>query len=1046
MKKAIIIFILALTCIMGYAQVIDPVLEKEMGQRKNDEKIDVFVIMKQQYYREQLSRRADYYTTRAARREFVVNELKQFTEASQYNIRQSLAKMEKNGMVTEPRVLWMANALYFSATKQAIFDLAKRKDVEVIGFDERMFMLPEEEKPRQVEGNRDITPNVIHVNANQVWDMGYTGQGVVVAVLDAGVKYDHLDFKGHLWDGGEAFPKHGWDIDGNDNDPMDYEGHGTHCAGTLCGDGGGGRQTGMAPDAILMCVKVLDDEGFGAITTSCAGIEFAAEHGADIFSMSLGWRNESVANRELARNTCSAALDAGMIGAIAAGNEGHRQDTYSIPNNVRLPGSCPPPYLDPVQQVNPGALSCVVCVGNIDYTNAPSPSTSQGPVSWSNTSFADYPYAAGSNTQFGLIRPDVCAPGVNIISADYRTISGYMLDSGTSMSTPCVAGCMALMLSKNPELTPADLCRILEETAVPLAGGKSNIFGFGCVDALAAVNAVPENVLSLASYTIHDNQGNNDQQLNADESVTMDLELRCGSNALNNAVLNITCGSEFVTITNGSLVLPDFEAGQTHSVTGFSFSVDEAAPVGQKLTFHAEVLVDGASVGHLAFALAVRGNDLVYEGASIVNDNNANGILEPGETADLRIFVNNFGNETAHSVTGTLTSASDYISINDVDVFIGDVGVHDCVYADFSVTLSANASNPFPIPCTLNLMGAESQANEFTFNLFTITATAEPEGAGTVTGIGTFGSGMEVRLSTIPNDNYAFMRWKIGNEFLSYTDFSISVSENANYVAEFGEVGHVVSVGQAAAARAYLPTCSYYNYNLTQQIYTAEEIGSACEITSVAFFNVGTSMTRRVRLYLKHTEKESFQDGYDWETITSGDLFFEGNVTFASCNWTTINFRRAFAYDGIHNLVLTVDDNTGSYTSGLQCRATIVDCSQALFIYSDNVNFNPYNTSETNSFCKHEKNQVLFGITSDKIEENATETETGSFCYVKDKLLFVNKASDKAQLNVIDVMGRTVKSVELTDNSCSVADLPAGIYVVRLSQAQGQTTQKIVIE
>ena len=491
MKRIATLILLTLICVMGYAQTIDMALEKEMGQRLDDEKINVFVIMKQQYDQEKLSRRADGFTTRAERREFVVNELKQFAEASQYDIRQSLAEMEGNDMVSASRVLWMANAICFSANKQAIYTLARRKDVETIGFDKRVLMVPEDEAPRPAETTRDITPNVTQVKADQVWNMGYSGQGIVVAVIDGGVNYNHLDLKNHLWDGGEAFPNHGWDFEGNDDDPMDYDGHGTHCSGTVCGDGSAGRQTGMAPDATLMCLKVLDEEGYGLITNACAAVQFATEHGADIFSMSLGWWDQSAADVTLTRNTCVAAMNAGVIGAVAAGNEGNKLNTYPIPNNVRLPGSCPPPYMDPVQQANPGGLSCVVCVGNVDNMDVANPTTSQGPVTWANTSFADYPYVVGSSTQFGLIRPDVCGPGTEIVSADYLNTSGYGTKTGTSMATPCVAGCMALMLSKNPNLTPSDICRILEETAVPLAEGKSNIYGFGRVNALAAVNAVP---------------------------------------------------------------------------------------------------------------------------------------------------------------------------------------------------------------------------------------------------------------------------------------------------------------------------------------------------------------------------------------------------------------------------------------------------------------------------------------------------------------------------------------------------------------------------
>ena len=159
---------------------------------------------------------------------------------------------------------------------------------------------------------------------------------------------------------------------------------------------------------------------------------------------------------------------------------------YPIPDNVRVPASCPPPYLDSDQSANPGALSCVLAIGAVDYNDAAADFTSQGPVTWQDTPFGDYPYNPG----IGLIRPDVCAPGVNIKSLDYENINGYTLMDGTSQATPCVGGIIALMLQKNPNLMPAEICRILEETSVKLTPNKSNITGVGRVDALAAVNAV----------------------------------------------------------------------------------------------------------------------------------------------------------------------------------------------------------------------------------------------------------------------------------------------------------------------------------------------------------------------------------------------------------------------------------------------------------------------------------------------------------------------------------------------------------------------------
>ena len=489
MKRIVLISILLSACMMGFAQgCLDPLLSQEMNRRSDNERIEVVVLMKAQYDRSQLSRRADFIPTKAERRDFVVKELKAFAEVSQHDLKRVLSEMESHGMVSSVRSLWSANTLYFEATKLAILDLAERTDIETITLNTQHQWIAEGETPKPASDTRETTPNITKVKADQVWELGYTGAGVVVAVVDSGVNYNHLDLADHLWDGGEEFPHHGYDIVNDDNDPMDDKGHGTHCAGTVLGDGTAGSLTGMAPEATLMCVKSIRGDGFGGAVNIAGGMEWSVEHGCDLISMSLGMVGAGVADKEILRRTCESILDAGIVALVCAGNEGINilQMMYPIPNNVRVPASCPPPYLDPDQMANPGPLSCVVAVGAVNYNDAAADFTSQGPVTWQDTEFGDYAYNPG----IGLIRPDVCAPGVGIKSLDYENTSGYTNMDGTSQATPCVAGIVALMLQKNPELTPAEICRILEETSVKLTPTKSNVTGVGRVDALAAVNAV----------------------------------------------------------------------------------------------------------------------------------------------------------------------------------------------------------------------------------------------------------------------------------------------------------------------------------------------------------------------------------------------------------------------------------------------------------------------------------------------------------------------------------------------------------------------------
>ena len=489
MKKHLLTLILVFCAFLINAQNIDNQLLDEMNRRADDDEIEVVVVMNDRYDRTLLNQKTDAFATRAERRDFVAKEMKAFAEKSQKNL---VDYLENTAKINNVSSLHFANVLYFSATKAVIMEIANRDDVEIIGFNKKQNLIPECRDDvhiiSTIDDTHEITPNVLQVNADQVWAQGYTGAGVIVAVVDSGVNYEHADVADHLWDGGDEFPHHGYDIVNNDDDPMDDKGHGTHVAGIVCGDGTSGTQTGVAPDATLMCVKTTAADGFGGAVNIAGGMEWAVEHGCDLINLSQGMAGAGITDKEIFRRTCETILDAGIVALVCAGNEGYSilQMAYPIPNNVRVPGSCPPPYLDPDQMVNPGGLSCVVAVGAVDYNDAAAEFTSQGPVTWQDTEFGDYTYEPG----IGLIRPDVCAPGVNIKSLDYQNTSGYTFYDGTSQATPCVAGIVALMLQKNPNLMPADICRILEETSLKLTPNKSNITGVGRVDALAAINAV----------------------------------------------------------------------------------------------------------------------------------------------------------------------------------------------------------------------------------------------------------------------------------------------------------------------------------------------------------------------------------------------------------------------------------------------------------------------------------------------------------------------------------------------------------------------------
>ena len=474
-----------------------------VGFANPDGKTKINIILKEQSDATELMRTASVFPNKAARREFVVGTLKQQAMESQFDLMQQLNELERNGLVSDIRPLWMVNSISCYAEESVIHELELRNNVLLIHPCEPFPLIDDPAIPVERGDGREISQNLLQVNADQVWAQGYTGEGVLIAIIDTGVRLDHADLQGRLWDGGAEYPNHGYDFYSHDNDPSDTQGHGTHVAGTLVGTGASGTQTGVAPNAEIMVLKVFHGEdNLTEPTLWVEAMQFAVEHGADVLNMSLGQPLPDAGVKLMLRQACDNTLAAGVVASVCAGNSRQIQMLAPVPHNIWSPGDCPPPHLHEDQMVNAGGTSCVVCVGAVDNNDAIGGFSSVGPSTWSEVSpYNDYPYTSNSATSIGLIRPDVCAPGVNIKSLDYNSSNGYCLKSGTSMATPCVAGTIALMLSKNPELTPAQIDEILESTAVKLTEHKSNDFGSGRIDALAAVNAVDPDAIGESGAT-----------------------------------------------------------------------------------------------------------------------------------------------------------------------------------------------------------------------------------------------------------------------------------------------------------------------------------------------------------------------------------------------------------------------------------------------------------------------------------------------------------------------------------------------------------------
>jgi hypothetical protein len=227
-----------------------------------------------------------------------------------------------------------------------------------------------------------------------------------------------------------------------------------------------------------------------ASSTWFAAWQWAISEGADVITQSWSKKYPSSPAYYLHRQASEKILAAGVFHTNSIGNQGHLQSTYPIPFNISAPGNVPPPWLNPNQTLREGVAG-TVGVGATDSGDNLAYFSGRGPASWdkhrhpNNAPYDDYHWSPGT----GLLKPDFVAPGVSVKSCDYRNISGYTVKSGTSMSTPCGAGAVALLLDYDDELPPAQIQRALELTAVDLGSvkGKENDYGAGRIDVYEAL-------------------------------------------------------------------------------------------------------------------------------------------------------------------------------------------------------------------------------------------------------------------------------------------------------------------------------------------------------------------------------------------------------------------------------------------------------------------------------------------------------------------------------------------------------------------------------
>jgi subtilisin family serine protease len=419
---------------------------------------------------------------KAMRRQFVIEELQAVASATQGGVMGILDLAFQNGQAADVNSLWLANAVAAKVTAEVALQLSDLPEVAYLNYDRPVGR--EVFPARPALGMDDaggvltaIECGVSLMNAPTAWSNGYTGAGIVVADIDTGTCITHPDIAGQIWtnpgeipgnnidDDGNGYKDdiHGWSWDGgvSNSNISDNQGHGSHTAGTVAGDGTQGTQCGMAPDARLQTVKFWNSLSGESAAWSC--MQYSLQNGAHLSTNSYGWLHAWNPDRVTWRTLCENAFAAGMVQVFAAGNEG---TSYGI-DSVRTPGDVP-------DQITVGATNCSMNIASF---------SSRGPVTWSTVpGYNDWPYPPGK------LKPTISAPGDGTVS--HNICSGYATLSGTSMATPHVAGAVALMLEANPNLDHYQVKQILKDTAIDRGtSGPDNTYGAGFVDAWAAVQA-----------------------------------------------------------------------------------------------------------------------------------------------------------------------------------------------------------------------------------------------------------------------------------------------------------------------------------------------------------------------------------------------------------------------------------------------------------------------------------------------------------------------------------------------------------------------------
>lgn len=344
-----------------------------------------------------------------------------------------------NGYVVEGTIadsLFKSDADKVTIVKDDILPWIKPVKIKDVNVPKQTVSRLHNEQPRIVK--LDLARHLSTLEMPKIWEKGFTGKGVGLAILDSGVS-PHDDLKDKI----VVFKDFTEEGGGKDTEPFDSYGHGTHVAGDAASSGKGSRGIfkGTAPEAAIIGLRIGDNKGpqKSAIIKAIQWvIDNQEKYNIRLANLSVGFRPDNPWDKDPLVLAIEKAYEAGILTCVAAGNEGPSYRTIGTP------------------AITPHAL----VIGAMD----------EGGTAFRTDDKVAF-FSSRGPTRDKLKKPNIVSPGVDIIAAKAGTKDRYVTMDGTSMASPVAMGVLATWIQADPEITPQELIYVAQKTAAPMPLG-----------------------------------------------------------------------------------------------------------------------------------------------------------------------------------------------------------------------------------------------------------------------------------------------------------------------------------------------------------------------------------------------------------------------------------------------------------------------------------------------------------------------------------------------------------------------------------------------